>query len=163
LPGIVTPATHSPDRGKNGQRKETEMGADLLVNYVDTTEPKEHWDNIVTNISDRDIFECLRDTFVMWRYESEEYFQDYDNSGEYYEQPTQELFDALRRDILEGFELAYSEPRDSSTLHVGSRRVTLTAGLSWGDDPTDSYHSFGVVQEFQYWYENIYLKREVMA
>jgi len=139
------------------------MGADLSVNYVDTTKPKEHWDSIVANISDQDIFECLRDTFVMWQYESEEYFQDYENAGEYFEKPTQELFDALRRDILEGFGLAYSEPRDSAVLVVDGRRITLTGGLSWGDDPTDSYHSFGVVQEFQYWYENIYSKREVTA
>lgn len=36
--------------------------------------------------------------------------------------------------------------RDCGFFHVDNRRFNITAGMSWGDEPTDAYNSFSVCE-----------------
>jgi len=39
---------------------------------------------------------------------------------------------------------AYDKRRDCSYFHIDDRLFALTAGMSWGDEPTDAFEAFNV-------------------
>lgn len=63
----------------------------------------------------------------------------------YNTEPTPEDVQQFLIDCIE--EVYDSEHRrDCGFFHVDNRRFNITAGMSWGDEPTDAYNSFSVCE-----------------
>ena len=118
------------------------MGADMTLAIADVSLPKETWLQRVADVSRDELRSWFRDTRFVWRYEDDEqYWHD--------DKPTDALCDVLRDELREAVELAYSPPRDCTTVTVSGRSLIVTGGVTWGDDPTDSFQVVALLCEFQ--------------
>lgn len=116
------------------------MGADLLLNYVEIAETKEkaqaRLDKLQLTEADLGRFEDCG----YYYFESEEFSPEIENQ--------------MRAKLQETLELVYSfaegnTPRDVVSLTIdGNRTFLFTGGMSWGDDPSDSFTDLWLFFEF---------------
>lgn len=60
---------------------------------------------------------------------------------------TAEMLAAYRDTLVMDLECVYGGYRDTAILLIGGETYILTGGMSWGDEPTDSYRSLWRIAE----------------
>lgn len=119
------------------------MGADLILSFVDVTEPKQKWLDILGEWHDAQVEAFLDKYENLWD-EVQELVEvvtpdkPFDRSA-LYQKFVEQIADAINN--------AYAcESREVSTVRLDDKFYAVTGGLSWGDDPTDEYRSFTLAE-----------------
>lgn len=107
------------------------MGADFIVAYARKSDSPESLKTLVQYATPELIMWIAEDAGDEWLY---------DDITEEGADP-----DAQYRELLvEAIDYIHNaQPRDIAWIHdpdLGDRPIILTGGMSWGDDPTESYH-----------------------
>ena len=116
------------------------MGADLLLNYVEIAEPREK-------------AQARLDKLQM----TEEHLSMFEDCG-IYQFSDEEFSEQVQKDmkarLQRALDVVYDNDekwttRDVTRLTIdGNRTFLFTGGMSWGDDPTNSYTDFWIFFEF---------------
>jgi hypothetical protein len=115
------------------------MGADLLLNYVEIREP-------------RDKAQARLDKLVL----SEADLTNFEDCGEYQfsdEEFTEQVHKDMRARLQRALDVVYDNneqtSRDVTGFNIdGNRTFLFTGGMSWGDDPSESYADFCIFYQF---------------
>jgi hypothetical protein len=116
------------------------MGADLLLNYVEIAEPREK-------------AQARLDKLQI----TKEHLEAFENCGEYQfsdEEFSEQVQKDMRARLQRALDVVYDNDekqtsRDVTRLVIdGNRTFLFTGGMSWGDDPTNSYTDFWIFFEF---------------
>lgn len=116
------------------------MGADLLLNYVEIAEPREK-------------AQARLDKLQM----TEEHLSMFEDCG-IYQFSDEEFSEQVQKDmkarLQQALDVVYDNDEKWTTRDVtrliidGNRTFLFTGGMSWGDDPTNSYTDFWIFFEF---------------
>lgn len=116
------------------------MGADLLLNYVEIAEPREK-------------AQARLDKLQM----TEEHLSMFEDCG-IYQFSDEEFSEQVQKDmkarLQRALDVVYDNDEKWTTRDVtrliidGNRTFLFTGGMSWGDDPTNSYTDFWIFFEF---------------
>ena len=116
------------------------MGADLLLNYVEIAEPREK-------------AQARLDKLQM----TQELLEAFENCGEYQfsdEEFSEQVQKSMRARLQRALDVVYDNEEKWTTRDVtryvidGNRTFLFTGGMSWGDDPSESYADFCIFYEF---------------
>ena len=116
------------------------MGADLLLNYVEIAEPREK-------------AQARLDKLQI----TKEHLEAFENCGEYQfsdEEFSEQVQKDMRARLQRALDVVYDNDekhtsRDVTRLVIdGNRTFLFTGGMSWGDDPSESYADFCIFYEF---------------
>ena len=121
------------------------MGADFIYAVANITETKEHWQTILGELHDGKMEAYINEseTLMYWS-------NDYDHL----DMDSPEFFQAVAERVSDAIETAYGDSRELGTFRDNSEEVwAITGGMSWGDEPTDTFHELRIVDSFQTWYE----------
>lgn len=106
------------------------MGADFIVAYARKSDQPESLKTLVQYATPELIMWIAEDAGDEWLYD--------DITGEGADPDVQ-----YRELLVEAIDYIHNEqPRDMTWIHdpdLGDRPIILTGGMSWGDDPTESY------------------------
>lgn len=106
------------------------MGADFIVAYARKSDSPESLKTLVQYATPELIMWIAEDAGDEWLYD--------DITGEGTDPDAQ-----YRELLVEAIDYIHNEqPRDMTWIHdpdLGDRPIILTGGMSWGDDPTESY------------------------
>lgn len=116
------------------------MGADLLLNYVEIAEPREK-------------AQARLDKLQM----TKEHLSMFEDCG-IYQFSDEEFSEQVQKDmkarLQQALDVVYDNDEKWTTRDVtrliidGNRTFLFTGGMSWGDDPTNSYTDFWIFFEF---------------
>ena len=109
------------------------MGADLLLAFVDVSESKQKWLDIIGEWNDAQV-----DKFVT-RSGNDYIFEDILEECEDEAVARQKFVEAVN----EALDIAYgNESRLVDTVRLDGKPWAVTGGPSWGDSPTDEFDDF---------------------
>jgi len=131
------------------------MGADLILSFVDVSEPKEKWLNILGEWDDGNVDRFVTDSGNDYIIDDiiENIVDNLDLDGVDDDDPRRDddtVMVQARQKLVERIVDAINLVYDSRVTYVRDvRKVILdgkpwvvTGGLSWGDDPTDDFADF---------------------
>ena len=101
------------------------MGADFTYSLCPKEVDKETAINRVMSLTDAELLQIAENC-------GEEYLLEEDNST---------ALSDYRDIIIADLYAVYGDTRDTAELRVEGKTFVLTGGMSWGDEPTDSYCS----------------------
>lgn len=116
------------------------MGADLMLNYVEIAEPRER-------------AQARLDRLVI----TEQHLETFENCGIYEfsdEEFSEQVQKGMRARLQRALDVVYDNEEKWTTRDVtryvidGNRTFLFTGGMSWGDDPSESYTDFWLFFEF---------------
>ncbi len=116
------------------------MGADLLISVNELKLSREQAEANATKIARgplKEVIDNLENMIGVGR------FVDLDMDSPT-EEVRAEVEDYLKECIATVY--AYAERRDCSYFVIDDRLFAITAGMSWGDQPTDAYEAFNVCE-----------------
>ena len=109
------------------------MGADLILSFVDVSEPKQKWLDIIGEWNDAQV-----DKFVT-QSGNDYIFEDILEECEDEAVARQKFVEAVN----EALDIAYgNESRLVDTVRLDGKPWAVTGGPSWGDSPTDEFDDF---------------------
>jgi len=127
------------------------MGADLILSFVDVSEPKQKWLDIIGEWNDAQVDKFVTDCGAdyMWDDLTEEVSDRWDaadiEGGYDIEDPKflAEVRQAFVERLNDAIDAAYgSTSRYANKVLLDGKPWAVTGGLSWGDDPTDDFSEF---------------------
>lgn len=116
------------------------MGADLLLSYVEIAETREQAQARLNKLQITEADLGRLEDCGYFGFEGEEF--------------SPEIEQGIRARLQKALDLVYDcyekyPPRDMARLTIdGNRTFLFTGGMSWGDDPTDSYADLNIFFEF---------------
>jgi hypothetical protein len=113
------------------------MGADFVWTKADVTKPKSYWVELVDKMDEDDV-----SSFI-------DYFYDCDD---WYEGDELSKSEEARVLLWESIEACYNymNRADIGWEIVDDKTYILTGGLTWGDDPTESFVHVSMLSVLQY-------------
>lgn len=112
------------------------MGADFLYAVADMSIDKDTLVSLVNGM----------DYHAMVGLSNAIYLGDIEDDEEWVQESKKELIDHIN--------VVYSsrDSREVGYMNIKDTEYLITGGMSWGDEPTDHFRSFEVVQELQHLY-----------
>ena len=125
------------------------MGADLILSFVDVSEPKQKWLDILGEWNDAQVdkfmneigndyilYDLRQEAADMWDAREIEYSIE---DPEFLAEVRQAFVERLNDAINTAYE---STSRYANKVLLDGKPWAVTGGLSWGDDPTDDFADF---------------------
>ena len=112
------------------------MGADFVFSIVPLDRKYDYWQEVIREVTDDELNRFLDVSNIGYRYEDLE--------------P-----EDIRQEIDEAFQtVMLSMPRDTGWRSPdGVTTYAIPGGMSWGDDPTDSFQYFEICESFMDWHD----------
>lgn len=120
------------------------MGADFVFAVANVSQPKTYWFGVLGGLSDDQISAYIEssETGMWW--------------SEMFDQETgYEFRTSVLERIGQAVDATYSNTGRQSGTFIDNHeeKWAVTGGMSWGDDPTDSYQDIEIMCSFQEWWE----------
>jgi hypothetical protein len=131
------------------------MGADLILSFVDVSEPKQKWLDILGEWNDAQVDKFVADAYQcdIWDPLVEQAADSWDADGVEYSIDDPEFLAEVRQAFVErlndAIDLAYGDVgRNSVKVLLDGKPWAITGGSSWGDDPSDEFADFLLAEAF---------------
>jgi hypothetical protein len=125
------------------------MGADLILSFVDVSEPKQKWLDILGEWNDAQVDKFINKTGNDYILDdlTEEVSDRWDAREIEYSIEDPEFLAEVRQAFVERLNVAIdaaygSTSRYANKVVLDGKPWAVTGGLSWGDDPTDDFSDF---------------------
>ena len=125
------------------------MGADLILSFVDVSEPKQKWLDILGEWNDAQVDKFINETGNDYILDdlTEEVSDRWDAADIEYHLEDPKFLAEVRQAFVErlndAIDAAYgSTSRYANKVVLDGKPWAVTGGLSWGDDPTDDFANF---------------------
>jgi len=129
------------------------MGADLMLSFVDVSEPKKKWLDIIGEWNDAQVDKFVKDRGVdhIWEDLTQEAADMWDARDIEYSIDDPEFLAEVRQAFVERLNVAIDAAYESTSRYaykvlLDGKPWAVTGGLSWGDWPTDEFDDFSLAE-----------------
>lgn len=120
------------------------MGADFIYALACVDETKDEWINRVSNMTLDDVKEMYSDGEWLFIEAGDE-----EDDKKFQQMIVDRIIDAIN--IC--YEISDGRSREADILRLNGHRYVITAGLSYGDSPTDVFDDISTFNAVQEWWE----------